>query len=137
MMLCFDGKYLEDVGMNNTRIAGYLHDAGQPTAHFTVLKESGIDPRKVVVDESAPMYHVGEMEKYPFMHFVVSDNDIKNRYEQTMMMLGTLAHFGHGNYDYVVMNGEHCAYCGKLDENGESICGKVIYKFIQKADAEN
>ena len=47
MMLCFDRRYLADVGMDNSRIAGYFHDAGQPTAHFNVLAYSGIDGRRV------------------------------------------------------------------------------------------
>ena len=38
-MLCFDEKYLKAVGMLPTDIAGYIHDAGQPTSHFNVLKE--------------------------------------------------------------------------------------------------
>ncbi len=132
MMLCFDKKYLASVGLDNSVIAGYFHDAGQPTAHFKVLKNSGVDPRRIIVDETAPLYHVGLDEDYPRMRFIVSDNDMRNRYEQTMLMMSTLSHFGFENYDHIVMNGKHCAYCRAVDENGVSVFGKMILDFIQK-----
>ena len=131
MMLCFDSSYLESEGLSNADIAGYFHDAGQPTAHFRVLTERGIDSRRVIIDETAPLYYVGLMPSYPRMRFIVSDNDMENRYEQTMLVLGTLRHFRYKNFDHKVMQSTHCAYCGKRDENGESIFGKMIYDFIK------
>ena len=131
MMLCFDKRYLKSVGLDNSAIAGYFHDAGQPTAHFNVLKYGNIDSRRVIVDETAPLYYVGLESEYPPMRFVVSDNDMTNRYEQTMLMLSTLSHFGYPNYDHIVMHGKHCEYCSKIDENGESVFGQKIYDFIK------
>ena len=64
--------------------------------------------------------------------FVVSDNDMPNRYEQTMLMLGTLTHFGYKNFSHEVRHGRHCEHCAKIDENGESVFGKMIYSFIEK-----
>lgn len=130
MMLCFDPHYLADVGLDNSAIAGYLHDAGQPTAHFNVLKHEGIDPRRIVVDESAPLYFIGTQPEYPPMRFIVSDNDMKNRYEQTMLVLSTLNHFGYKKFDHVLMNGRHCAYLGRVDEDGEYLYAKMIYDFM-------
>ena len=132
MMLCFDKTYLASAGTDNSSIAGYFHDAGQPTAHFSVLKHRGIDPRRVIIDDSAPLYHIGTEPKYPPMRFIVSDNDMKNRYEQTMLVLSTLSHFEYENYDHVVMNSKHCAYVGKLDDNGVSVFGEMVYDFISK-----
>ena len=132
MMLCFDARYLADVGLDNSAVAGYFHDAGQPTAHYKVLSHSGIDHRRIIVDETAPIYYVGLEEKYPPMRFIVSDNDMKGRYEQTMLMLATLSHFGYEGFDHVVMHGKHCEYCKKYDENGESILGRLVYDFIEK-----
>jgi acetyl esterase/lipase len=134
MMLCFDRQYLASVGLDNTAISGYFHDAGQPTSHFNVLKQNNIDPRRIIVDETAPLYFVGLEKEYPPMRFVVSDNDMKGRYEQTMLMLSTLSHFDYQNYDYYVAHGTHCEYCSKLDENGESILGQFIYDFIKQFD---
>lgn len=134
MMLCFDRRYLKSVGLDNSAIAGYFHDAGQPTAHFNVLKYADIDSRRIIVDETAPLYYIGLEKEYPPMRFVVSDNDMTNRYEQTMLVLSTLSHFGYKNYDHSVMHGKHCEYCSKIDENGESVFGQMIYNFIRKLD---
>ena len=131
MMLCFDKRYLKSVGLDNSKVAGYFHDAGQPTAHFNVLKYGNIDSRRVIVDETAPLYYVGLESEYPPMRFVVSNNDMTNRYEQTMLMLSTLSHFGYTNYDHILMHGKHCEYCSKIDENGESVFGQKIYDFIK------
>ena len=132
MMLCFDKKYLASAGIDNSVITGYYHDAGQPTAHFAVLKHRGVDPRRIIVDESAPLFHIGTEPEYPRMRFIVSDDDMKNRYEQTMLVQSTLAHFEYKNYDLVVMNGRHCKYVGKLDDNGVTVYGQMVYDFISK-----
>ena len=132
MMLCFDKRYLTNVGLDNSAVAGYFHDAGQPTAHYKVLYHSGIDHRRIIVDETAPIYYVGLEEKYPPMRFIVSDNDMKGRYEQTMLMLSTLSHFGYEGFDHVVMHGKHCEYCKKYNDDGESILGRLVYDFIEK-----
>ena len=77
---------------------------------------------------------MGKEKEYPPMRFVVSDNDMTNRYEQTMLVLSTLSHFGYKNYDHSVMHGKHCEYCSKIDENGESVFAQMIYNFIKKLD---
>ena len=131
MMLCFDKRYLDSVGLDNSVIAGYLHDAGQPTAHFNLLKDRGLDSRRVIVDDTAPLYYIGLEKEYPRMRFIVSDNDMNNRYEQTMLTLATLSLFGYSNYDHTVMHGTHCEYCFKTSEDGQSVFGKMIVDFIK------
>ena len=133
MMLCFDKRYLNAVGLEPTDIDAYIHDAGQPTSHFNVLKELGKDSKRVIVDETAPMYFVGLEETYSPMLFIVSDNDMFGRYEQTMLMVKTLEHFGHADkVQTQVMNGKHCAYVYTADEDGEGILAKVILSFLEK-----
>ena len=133
MMLCFDERYLARVGMKPTDIAAYIHDAGQPTAHYNVLKSRGIDPKRVIGDENAPLYFVGMAEKYSPMLFIVSDNDMVGRYEQTKLMVKTLCHFGHGDVVSLrVMNGKHCEYVYKADENGEGVLGVEVLAFLDK-----
>ena len=133
MMLCFDKRWLGEVGMTNDDIAGYFHDAGQPTTHFNVLRERGLDHRRVLVDEAAPLYYIGLEEKYPRMRFIVSDNDMPARYEQTMLVIQTLKYFNYPEtYDYKVMHGKHCHYTMKADENGYSIWGNMLLDFIKE-----
>lgn len=134
MMLCFDNRWLGAHGIDPLEISGWVHDAGQPTAHYNVLREKGIDSRRVICDDTAPIYHVGEKNKYSPMLFIVSDNDMQNRYEQTMLILSTLKHFGHGE-DVVSlkeMHGGHCEYVGKRDADGVSVLGKIVENFIKK-----
>lgn len=131
MMLCFDGRYLEAVGMKPTDVDAYIHDAGQPTTHFNVLRERGEDTRRVVIDGAAPLYFVGTAERYAPMLLIVSDDDIPCRYEQTMLLARTLRHFGHGDCVTVrEMHGTHCAYDYRADEDGEGTFGKVILEYL-------
>jgi hypothetical protein len=66
------------------------------------------------------------------MLVIVSDNDMENRYEQTMLLVSTLKHFGHtDNVTLKVMHGTHCAYVRAVDEKGDSILGKLVLEFIQ------
>ncbi len=134
MMLCFDKRYLTKHGISPVQIDGWIHDAGQPTMHFNVLKEYGIDTRRVVVDETAPLYFIGADEEYSPMLIIVSDNDMQNRYEQTMLVMSTLKHFGHTEPDVqlLVKNGTHNAYVNALDENGISEFGQMIEAYITR-----
>ena len=134
MMLCFDGKYLAKEGVTNADIAGYFHDAGQPTAHFNVLRERGLDTRRAVIDETAPLYYIEEGKHFPPMRFIISDNDLACRFEQIMLTLATLKHFGYAHFDHRVMQGKHCAYVREKDENGVSRLAPLIVDFITDAE---
>ncbi len=136
MMLCFDKRWLAPYKITPEQIAGYVHDAGQPTCHFNVLRERGIDSRRVMIDDTAPLYHIGAAEKYAPMQFIVSDNDMPGRYEQTKLVLATLKHFGYDfdKIDLKEMHGRHCAYVNAKDEQGESVLGKIVGDFIEKTE---
>ena len=128
MMLCFDNKYLAPYKLPEGTIKGYIHDAGQPTTHFNVLRERGIDSRLVIVDEAAPLYYIGREKEYPPMMFIVSDNDMKNRFEQIQLVLSTMKHFGYdeNKIEYRLMHGTHCKYT-----NTETF-GDIICEFLNK-----
>ncbi len=133
MMLCFNKQYLSEVGLSNSDISGYFHDAGQPTAHFRVLMEKGMDHRRVVVDETAPLYYVGLEESYPRMRFIVSDNDMPARLEQIMLIEATLDYFKINNHDRVLMRGKHTGYVGHVDETGKNVYAELILDFIKNS----
>lgn len=129
-MLCFDESFLGKHGLSPMDFAGFIHDAGQPTCHYNVLRERGIDSRRVIIDSSAPLYHVGSSGKYPPMLVIVSDRDMQNRYEQTMLLISTLNHFGHSdNVRLQVVSGTHCAYVTAA-ENGISVFGRMVCEYI-------
>ena len=133
MMLCFNGEYLNKRGLKPTDIDGYIHDAGQPTSHFNVLKEMGKDSRRLIVDETAPMYFVGTAREYAPMLFIVADDDMFGRYEQTMLMISGMKHFGHEDKIYFKeMHGKHSSYDYAVDDDGGSTFGKIIEEFVKK-----
>lgn len=133
MMLCFDRRWLGKHGISPMQIAGFVHDAGQPTCHFNVLRERGIDTRRVIIDDSAPLFHIGVDQEYPPMLIIVSDNDMKNRYEQTMLVMSTLNHFEYdmSRVQLMIMHGEHCEYVKKLDDDGDSVFGRIVRDYIR------
>ena len=133
-MLCFDKKYLSPFGLTPMDISGFIHDAGQPTTHFNVLRERGIDPKRVIIDEAAPIYHIGKDKEYPPMLIFVSDNDMPGRLEQTHLLMATLKHF---EYDLskvqlsLMENFRHCGYLKPL-ETGENLFVNIASEFIKK-----
>lgn len=135
MMLCFDAHFLAVHGVSPLEIDGYIHDAGQPTCHFNELKFRGIDARRVIVDERAPLFHVGTAKEYAPMLFLTAEHDMENRLEQNMLMVSTLRHFGYDEKKYAlhVLPGTHCQYG---EENGESVFGKEVRAFIFKVLGE-
>ena len=139
MMLCFDKTYLEKRGISPNKISGFIHDSGQPTTHFNVLKYSGLDSRRVIVDEKAPLFFIGLEESYPPMLFLVADKDMENRYEQTMLVLSTLKHFRYdlSKIKLKVMHGGHCMHCSAKEEDGTSVFGKIIFDYISEVNNED
>ena len=102
------------------------------------LQKEGEDGRRVIVDERAPMYFVGQDESYSPMLFIVSDEDMFARYEQTILMVKTLEHFGHKeNVHLSVQNSKHCKYVYKVNEEGESVFAKIILSFLDKVFVED
>ena len=112
MMLCFDTSYLRGAGVNPASIRGYVHNAGQPTTHFRILKERNLDGRRLIVDAAAPLYYVGLEKEYTPMLFIAADNDMENRLEQTNLLLSTLRHFRYDESRYAlsILHATHCSY---------------------------
>lgn len=134
MMLCFDRRYLENHGISPMDISGFVHDSGQPTSHFNVLKAKGLDFRRLIVDETAPLYFVGIDPEYPPMIFLIADHDMENRYEQTVLVRSTMEHFGYdlSKAELKLMQGRHCAHLSADSEQGENVFGTIIRDFILK-----
>ncbi len=133
MLLCFDKHYFDAVGVRMDEIDGYVHNAGQPTSHFNVLKERGLDSKRVIVDETAPLFFIGLEEKYPPMLFLLAQQDMFARFEQTQLVIKTLAHFGHTENVFCdVFEGTHCSYVNK----GERVFSDSILSFFEKIKTE-
>lgn len=132
LMLCFDGRYLEKYGLSPTDFAGYIHNAGQPTTHFSVLSERGFNSWRAVIDEAAPIYYVGTSEKYAPMLFIVSDNDMNCRYEQTLLTIATMKQFGKADgVSLKVINGGHCEQDYRNNADGVNEFGAIALEYIK------
>ncbi|MBO5071132.1 MAG: alpha/beta hydrolase [Roseburia sp.] len=112
-MLAFDPKYLDAYNIKTTDIAGYIINSAQMTTHFNVLRERGIDTRRIIVDEAAPVYHISETTDFPNILVFAADNDMPCRLEQNLMFLKTLEMFQcpSEKVHYRLMEGfSHCGY---------------------------
>lgn len=139
MMLCFARGFLEKRGVAPEEIAGYVFDAGQPTVHFNVLRERGLDTRLVRIDEAAPLWYIDRDFPHPAAQprllLVYSDGDMVNRAEQNELLYRTLSHFGYdmGRVEKVCMKGfSHVGYYGAQDEAGTYLFPKLFADFILK-----
>lgn len=137
MMLCFAPQYLEKYGMKPTDVTGYIHDAGQPTVHFNILRERGQDTRLVRIDESAPIWyidHTPEPADVPHMCILYSENDITNRPEQTALLYRTMAHFEYPMEKIEMHYFPGYGHCGQLlavdPEDGIHVFCKTAAAFI-------
>jgi len=131
-MLCFDKKYLAPYGIDPAKIDGFIHDAGQPTVHFNILRERGMSTDRIVVDEAAPLYFVGKDPEYASMLIIVSDQDIPCRYEQTMLLMAALKQFKYDpdKIELRVEQGKHCEYCRKKTEDGGNMFVHIASSYI-------
>ena len=95
-----------------------------------MLKSRGIDSRRVIIDETAPLYHIGTDSEYPPMMLIIADNDIENRYEQTLLVKSTLKSFGHDKSVYMkVLHGTHCSY---IHSSGtDNVFADIVTGFIE------
>lgn len=138
MMLHFNPDFLGKYGVEERKIAGYIFDAGQPTVHYNILRERGMDPNSICVDEAAPIYYLrGDISVNLNQHYLilVSDHDIVGRKEQNELLIRTMEthQYKASQVDYRIMKDcEHVAYVNKKDENGMYPYARSICQFIQK-----
>lgn len=138
MMLHFQPGFLKENGIEENQIDGYIFDAGQPTVHYNILREWGMDPGAVRVNEAAPIYYLeGERvrKKKQFFFILISDNDIPGRREQNELLIQTMRthQYEEDQIDYRVMEGyTHTGYVHVKDDAGHYPYAEMLYKFIKK-----
>lgn len=106
-MLCFDERYLKSAGVELAELSNFVFHSPQPTVHFTVIEQSGVDPRKVIIDSRSPIYYIEE-KQYPQMFLLVYTQDIPGRYEQCLMFSKTLELYNIP-HRFEVKEGAHCS----------------------------
>ncbi len=131
VMLAFASEYLGNFGIKTTDIDGYIIDSAQMTTHFNVLRERGLDTKRIMVDDAAPVYYIDENTPFPNILVMVSDHDMACRYEQNMMFLKTLEMFGcpKEKVSFQLMEGyRHCEYL-----NSAEVLPDIVNKFMERS----
>lgn len=138
MMLHFAKDFLRKCGVDESLIHGYIFDAGQPTTHFNVLRERGMDKAAVRVDEAAPIYYLAEPYKANLNQkfwVICAENDFLGRPEQNQLLIKTMIAHGYQEEQiaYTVMEGfEHAQYVGNMDDEGHYPYAAMLGDFIIK-----
>jgi acetyl esterase/lipase len=127
MMLCFARDYLLEVGLEPEALAGYVFDAGQPTSHFEVLSRRGIDPRRVLVDEAAPLYYVWDGRPLRPLLLFCAENDMPGRLEQNMLLMRTLQTMGYDDKLMAFHRMAGCEHCSYLEPQNE----KPFWEYVR------
>jgi hypothetical protein len=140
MMLCFNPEWLEKAGISPKQVNGYVFDAGQPTVHFNVLREHGLDTRRIVIDEAAPFYYLNEQfiarGLRPRLLFIAASNDMPGRLEQNRLFIKTLEQFGYdmGLVCFRLMEGyQHTSYTETPNASGGLLYADMVEEFLQMA----
>lgn len=135
MMLCFDRRWLALGHLTPEDFDGYLFDAGQPTTHFNVLKYRGEDERLVIIDDTAPLYHVRDARPMKPVTILVADNDMPSRRTQNILLVETMKRFGYPEelIEMETMAGcTHCSYDGSRDADGHYILENRIAQLLDR-----
>jgi len=93
LMLALDRSWLARHGLAPEDFAGFVSDSAQPTAHFRVLVERGLDARLVRVDETAPLYFVDGRSAPPPLLLIHYADDVPGRPEQNRLLARTIRIF--------------------------------------------
>lgn len=127
-MLCFDGQYLAAHGMTHRDIHGWIFDAGQPAVHYNIMRERGIHPLSVRVDEAAPLYFVGPYDGQAPMLIFAAEHDMPGRLMQNRLLIDTMENFGYPKeqHRFCLMEGfRHCEY------NAHACYDDEIQRFLE------
>ncbi|MBQ8374242.1 MAG: alpha/beta hydrolase [Clostridia bacterium] len=134
LMLCLNGKYLSDVGIEPLSIGCWIIDSAQATSHFNVLKyEKGEDPSAQRIDEYAPLYYVGQSTEFSKMLLFFYEDDMPCRPEQNRLFYKAIKTFHpEAEIDYMELPGGHCYGSSRKDEDGEYRFVKETLRWLKK-----
>lgn len=109
MMLLFNPEYLQKVGLTEHNINGWIIESGQPTTHFKLLAEDGLDSNLVRIDEKAPIYYVNRDIHFNNVLLIAYSHDIPGRLAQNELLYQTIKNFNPNlKISKKVLWGNHC-----------------------------
>lgn len=94
-MVGLDKQYLATHGIDANNIAGLIPFSGHTITHFTIRKERGIDGKRPIIDELAPLYHV--RKDLPPLLLITGDREreLLGRYEENAYFARMMKVVGH------------------------------------------
>ena len=94
-MVGLDKSWLEKYGVDSNQLAGLIPYSGHTITHFTVRAERGIDNKKPIIDEMAPLYHI--RKDCPPLLLITGDRKLEllGRYEENAYLWRMMQVLGH------------------------------------------
>lgn len=119
LMTTLNKKYLELYNIDSDNIAGVIALSSQAITHYAIRNERGIDSRKPILDEFAPLYHV--RENLPPIILVTGDAELEmlGRYEEN-------AYF----YRMLMLQGSNEVRLYKLDGYNHGMMVQASYPLL-------
>jgi len=97
-MVGLDPRYLERYDLKPDAIAGLIPVSGQMMTHFTIRKERGLDEKRIIADEAAPIYHI--RKDTPPMLILMGDHDWPARDEENRYFAAAMKVAGNSRVTY-------------------------------------
>lgn len=104
-MVGLDKSWLEKYGADSNQLAGLIPYSGHTITHFTVRAERGIDNKKPIIDEMAPLYHI--RKDCPPLLLITGDRKLEllGRYEENAYLWRMMQVLGHQDSSLMELDG--------------------------------
>lgn len=104
-MIGLDKKWLKAHDIDADAIAGLVPFSGQAMTHSTIRAERGLEERRPLLDEMAPLYHV--RKDCPPMLIVSGDRnkELNGRYEESAYFWRMMKEVGHKDVELLELQG--------------------------------
>jgi acetyl esterase/lipase len=104
-MIGLDKRWLAAHEIDADRIAGLIPYSGHTITHFTVRAERGIDGKRPIVDDMAPLYHI--RNDAPPLLLITGDRDMEllGRYEENAYLWRMMQVVGHPDTEIFELEG--------------------------------
>jgi acetyl esterase/lipase len=104
-MIGLDKKWLKAHDLDADTLAGLIPFSGQSLTHSTIRKERGLDEKRPVLDEMAPLFHV--RKDCPPLLVISGDREkeLNGRYEESAYFWRMMKLAGHKDVELVELKG--------------------------------
>lgn len=131
-MLGMDPRWLGAHGISNRRLAGIAPMSGMMSTHFQIRAARGDEHKRPIVDEFAPLWHVGP--ELPPLLLITGDREMDwpGRMEENLLLARTMKICGHADTTLYELQG----YGHGMEEAGQPILLRWMAEHVEKRKAE-